>query len=543
MQTTICSAEATPPLWQTLPPNSDEAGAWNYVPGAWFDQDAVDRVTRFVRLMRHYVGQWDGQPFDLLAWQVEFVVAPIFGWKGSDGRRLVRTAWIEVPRKAGKSTIAAALSLYLLLADSEPGARVFAAAGSKAQAGEVFSAAKVLARTSTAITRRIHTFKESITVPATNSSFTVVSSRGDLAHGLNVHGAVVDEIHVHKTPDLIEAIETGTGARQQPLVIFITTADDGDDTSIYARRHDAIVRQAQQLGDYDPTTYGAIWAAPPEADPFDEATWRAAHPGYGITIEPEYFAAEAMKAKNSPAELPKFERLLLNRRTRTTTRWLDIEAWDRSAAAPLLIGKERPAFGGLDLSTTTDASAFVMVSPDGEQFDVMSRFWLPGDNVLDLENVTGVPLRQWANDGHLTLTPGNVIDYSSIIEEIAALAKRHDVRAIAYDPYNATHAVQELERHGIRMMPLRQGPVSLSDPSKHVELLVRSDALRHGGHPVLRWMAGVVEVRSVNDLIAPSKPDRRKSAARIDGIAALVNATAAWQTFGAEKAKRRAVGF
>lgn len=120
-----------------------------------------------------------------------------------------------------------------------------------------------------------------------------------------------------------------------------------------------------------------------------------------------------MKAKNSPAELPKFERLLLNRRTRTTTRWLDIEAWDRSAASPLLIDKERPAFGGLDLSTTTDDSAFVLVSPDGGQFDVMSRFWLPGDNVLDLENVTGVPLRQWANDGHLTLTEGNVIDYSA----------------------------------------------------------------------------------------------------------------------------------
>jgi phage terminase large subunit-like protein len=516
-------SEPTPPLYRTLEPSTDPAD-WNYVEGAYFDQAAVDRVVRFFSLLRHTTGRWAGSPFELLPWQLDHIVRPLFGWRRADGTRLYRRAWIEVPRKAGKSTLSSGLALYLLLADGEPGAEVYAAAGGREQAGIVFGAAKIMATNSAPVRKRIQAFKSAITVPATGSTFKAISSRDDLAHGLNIHAAIVDEIHAAKNPGLTEAIETGVGARLQPLIVYITTADDGQVGSIYDQRHEEILRQAQQLGEYDPSVYGAIWGAPDGADPFDPAVWAAAHPGYELTVSRDYYEEHARKARNTPSYLPAFERLLLNRRTKASTRWLSTEDWDAcSDPVPSLEG--RSVWAGLDLSTTTDLTALVLVAKDGDRIDIEPVIWAPADNLAELEQSTGVPLQRWAAEGHLKATPGNVIDYDDVYETIIALARRYQIRGIGYDPYNATSLVQRLEQAGLTMVPLRQGAITLSAPAKELERLVKSHSLRHGGHPVMRWMASVVEVSSdSNGNIRPMKPDRRKSSARIDGMAALIDA-------------------
>jgi phage terminase large subunit-like protein len=379
-------------------------------------------------------------------------------------------------------------------------------------------------------------------VPATGGTFKAISSRDDLAHGLNVHGAVIDEVHVHRSADLIEAIETGVGARQQPLLVFITTADEGRVGSIYDQRHEEILRQAERLGEYDSSVYGAIWAAPDDADPFDPATWAAAHPGYELTVSHDYYVEHARKARNTPSYLPAFERLLLNRRTKASSRWLSTDDWDAcNDSVPTLEG--RTVWAGLDLSTTTDLTALVLIATDGDRIDVEPHIWAPGDNLASLEQACGVPLQRWADEGHLRATPGNVIDYDDVFMHIVALAKTHSIRAIGYDPYNATSLVQRLEGAGLTMVPLRQGALTLSAPAKELERAVMAHQLRHGGHPVLRWMAGVVEVASdANGNIRPMKPDRRKSSARIDGIAALIDAFCVMPMFPDRK-RTRAIGF
>lgn len=539
---TSSASDPTPPLYRTLEPSTDPE-AWNYVPGVWFDEDAVERVTRFFRLLRHTTGRWAGAPFELLPWQLEYIIRPLFGWRREDGTRLYRRAWIEVPRKAGKSTLSSGLALYLLLADGEPGSEVYAAAGGREQANIVYGAARTMATAAPQVRKRIQAFKSAITVPATGSTFKAISSRDDLAHGLNVHGAVVDEVHVHRSGDLIEAIETGVGARTQPLVVYITTADEGRVGSIYDQRHEEVLRQAERLGEYDSSVFGAIWAAPDGADPFDPDVWAAAHPGFELTVSRDYYEEHARKARNTPSYLPAFERLLLNRRTKASSRWLSTEDWDACDAPPPPL-EGRTVWAGLDLSTTTDLTAFVMVAQDGAHVDVEPVLWAPFDNLAELEQSCGVPLQQWAADGHLRATPGNVIDYDDVFDTIVELSKRYQLRAIGYDPYNATSLVQRLEQAGLTMVPLRQGAITLSAPAKELERLVKSHQLRHGGHPVLRWMASVIEIHSdVNGNIRPVKPDRRKASARIDGMAALIDAMCVVPMFPDKKRRTRSVGF
>jgi phage terminase large subunit-like protein len=524
--TTSSASDPTPPLHQTLEPNTTNPEAWNYVEGAWFDQDAVDRVVEFFGLLRHTIGRWAGSPFELLPWQYEYVIRPLFGWKRADGTRLYRRTLIEVPRKAGKSTLSSGISLYMLLADKEPGAECYAAAGSRDQAGIVYNAARTMATNSPPVARRVQPFKTAITVPATGSTFRAISSRDDLAMGLNPHFYCADELHVHRDGSLLEALESATGARRQPLGLTITTADEGRVGSVYDQRHEEVLRQAQQLGEYDSSLWGVIWAAPDDADPFDESVWMAAHPGlqHEATVTLDYYREQAKKARNTPSYLPAFERLLLNRRTKASTRWLSTDDWDAcSDPVPTLEG--RTVWAGLDLSTTTDLTALVLVAKDGDRIDIEPVIWAPADNLAELEQSTGVPLQRWAAEGHLKATPGNVIDYDDVYETIIALARRYQIRGIGYDPYNATSLVQRLEQAGLTMVPLRQGAITLSAPAKELERLVKSHSLRHGGHPVMRWMASVVEVSSdSNGNIRPMKPDRRKSSARIDGMAALIDA-------------------
>lgn len=505
------------PLYVTPPPTDVE--------GAWFDEAAVERVLAVFRALRHTKGRWAKARFELDPWQIEWWVRPVFGWKHPDGTRIVRRAWFEVPRKNGKSTAAAAFALVLLSADGEEGAEVYSAAASLSQAEIVFNEAKKMARAAPVLRGRLQVLKDVLVYPRTGGVYRALSRMADAAHGLNVSGAVVDEVHVHKGRDLIDAIETGTGARSQPLVLFITTAGDGDQGTIYAELHGYVQRLAEGVI-ADPTTYGAIWAAAEADDPFAEATWRKANPGLGLTISVDYLRKEAERARSTPAYFGSFCRLHLNRQVGAASRYLPLEQWDATENAALMDLDElegQACYAGLDLSSTTDMTALALVFPraDGRK-TVVPYYWMPEESLRERQRRDRVPYATWERMGHLVATPGNVVDYEAVKAKLRELAGRFTIRELAYDPWNATQLVLELQDEGFTCIPLRQGYASLSAPTKDLLAHVLAGRWHHGGNPVLRWNAANLVV--VTDPAGNVKPNKARSTGRIDGLAAAINA-------------------
>ncbi|MEV7844080.1 terminase TerL endonuclease subunit [Streptomyces cyaneofuscatus] len=504
-------------------------------PGAYFDVKAARRAIDAIQSFKHTKGRWGNSRLKLSPWQTVWVIAPIFGWLAFDpelGRavRVIRSVWCEVPRKNGKSTLSSGIGLVLLLADREIGAEVYAAAGSLPQAERVFDDAKRMALTSRAVRGRVEVLRGLIRIPRTGGIFRALSKIAETAHGLNVSGAIVDEVHVHKRRDLIDAIETGTGARDQPLIVYITTADEGVEGSIYDEKHVYTRRCADGIID-DPAHYGIIWAADESDDPFSEATWHKANPGLGASPSLAYMRREANKARSTPSYFPTFCRLSLNRRMRAASRWLPLTLWDANNG-PVNENsfRFRRAWGGVDLSAVSDLSAWVLVVESrtpGVELEMVSRFWLPEERADELEQQLQVPIREWARQGLITLTEGDAIDYGAIERQIIEDCRRLDVQRISFDRMFAGQLVQRVERktRGVDVVPVAQTYLGMSPGCKELERLLREGRIRHGGNPVLRWNASVVEVdRDGNDNMRPVKPDRNKSSARIDGIAAAVMA-------------------
>lgn len=520
------STEAARPLLVTRT-DFDNPASPLYVPGAYFDQTAVDRVVAFFGLLRQLIGRWRGTRFDLLEWQVLWLISPVFGWKRPDGTRIIRTVWLEVPRKNGKSTLSSGLGLYLTCADREPGAQVFAAAGDKSQAGIVFEPAKQMAAESPKLRTKTRRLRNLIEYPSTGSFFRVLSSDGDRQHGLNVHGATIDEVHVHRKRDLIDALETGTGSRDQPLIFFITTADDGDKTTIYAEKR-AYLEGCVSGAINDPTFYGVVFGASDADDPFAEPTLRKANPSYGVTVGRDYLLQKAEEARTSPGALNRYLRLHLNIRTRATTRWLDPLVWDENAGivdeASL---RGRRCFGGLDLASTSDFTAWLLLFPgDDDYVDILARFFLPRGAVERRKDMRPV-LEGWEREGFITVTDGDVRSDAAIRTQIEADAKAFRLSEFAFDPWNSGFVPEMLEASDSLLgWELQQTTPKLNGPAKELERLLGRRRLRHGGNPVLRWMAGNVQV--FTDGNGNIRPDRKRSSEKIDGIAALVDALAAW---------------
>lgn len=504
------------------------------VDGAVFDPARVDRVIRSLRLLRHTKGKWAGRPLEPDPWQVAYLIAPVFGWLAPDenGRlvRIIRSAYLDVPRKNGKTTLSSGLALYLAFADAEPGAEVIAVAGSKDQAGNAFLPAKLIAENSPQMRAGgILPRQAQIIRPADGSFFKAVASVGDLIHGSNIHGAVIDELHIHKTADVVDAVESGTGARDQPLVITITTADDGRPNTVYARKREYVERIARGAV-RNPREYGVVFAADKDADPFSEVTWRRANPGYGISPTKAFLEGEARKAKESPAELARFQRLHLGQRTKQATRYLMLEEWDRNAG---LVREERLAgqvtYGGMDLGSTSDLTSLCWIFPNAPGHDVIWRFWVPEDRMRDLDRRTADMASVWRRQGWLRTTSGNVTDYEVVKTQVLEDLDRFRVLELAYDPWNATDLVNRLVAEGAPLVQVRQGYASLSPPLKEVKRLLaegtaKTPMLRHGGNPVARWMVDNLAVAM--DPSGNVKPDKSKVADKIDGVSALVTAMA-----------------
>lgn len=490
----------------------------------YFDAAAADLAVAFIeQFLVHVKGEWAGEPFILQDWQRDGIIRPLFGWKRPDGTRKYRRAYIEIPRKNGKSTLAAGIALLLLFLDDEPGAEVYGAAADREQAAIVFDLAKQMVEASPVLSQRAETFKRSIVVPATASVYRVLSADVKTKHGLNAHGVVFDELHAQPNRDLWDVLTTATGARRQPLVLAITTAGY-DRESICWEQHE-YARQVLEGVIEDGEFFAYIRAADAADDWMDPKTWRKANPSLGVTVTEDYLAAECRRAQLTPAYLNTFLRLHLDRWTSQETRWLLLEDWS-ACGAPVEIealgGKE--CYAGLDLANTKDIAALVLVFPpipgEYELYRLLPYFWIPAENMVERVRRDRVPYDVWVRQGHMKATPGNVIDYGVIEKDAIELREKFKIREMAFDPWNAIGISQRLAAAGLTMIEFRQGYFSLSPPTKEFERLVLDRKIAHGNHPVLRWMADNVMV--TKDPAGNLKPDRQKSREKIDGIVAAI---------------------
>ena len=424
------------------------------------------------------------------------------------------------------TTLASGLGMYLAFADDEAGAEVVFGAASRDQAGAAFRPVEALARSSAKLKAAgITATKSQITKAISGSTIKAVSSRGDLAHGANIHGALIDELHVHKNQDLLEAIESGTGAREQPLTIIITTADDGKTVSVYAQRRQMVEQVCLGILE-QPATYAIIFAADEETDnPFDESTWRKVNPLYPTTPTPEFMRKAADKAKSSPTALASFLRLHLGIRAKQGTRYINAAAWARNQShykESLLLG--RKCFGGLDLSSVSDLTALTWLFPDDDGgYTTLNRLWMPEAALDALDGATARSASAWVSQGWITLTPGDVVDYDYIRAVIKDDATKFRVAEIGYDRWNASQIVIDLQdKDGIPMAKVGQGVQSMSPALKELERLVLKTQLRGNNNPVLAWMADNLRVSS--DPAGNIRPDKARSLDKIDGISATLNA-------------------
>lgn len=499
-------------------------GAFRVPAGCWFDGAEADRVVAWIeKYCRHVEGEWAGRPFILEPWQRAYV-RTLFGWKRADGTRRFRASYLEVPRKNGKSTLLAALGLYLLFADREPGAQIYSAAADREQASIVFALARNMVAQAPALSERAEVFKKAIVNPRQASSYKALSADAFTKHGFNTHGVLFDELHTQPSRDLWDVLQTSMGARRQPLMLMITTAGH-DRRSLCWEQHEFAEKVALGVADGDAADsfLPAIFAAGQDDDWTAPATWAKANPSLGATVKLEYIAQECARAKEVPAYENTFRQLHLNQWTEQAVRWMPLATWD-ACGAPVDVGLDGyPCYAGLDLSSTTDLTALVLVFPsDDGTFDIVPRFWIPEEGVRVRSRRDRVPYDAWVRAGLVQQTPGAVVDYSFVLKQLEQDAERYDLREVAVDRWNATKIMAELDDRRITCVPFGQGFASMSAPTKELMNLALQRRLRHAGNPVLRWNVANIVVRK--DAAGNFKPDKEKSTEKIDGAVAMVMA-------------------
>lgn len=494
--------------------------------GYRFDKRRALRAIAFFATLKHTKGKWARDFFHLSPAQ-EFIVGSIFGWVDRDGLRRFRTAYIEVARKFGKSELAGGLAILAAFYDEprEWGAEAFCAATKKDQAKIVFSVARHMLKRAPTYREQLNILTHRIVDPETGSYLTALGADADTLDGLSPHVVVIDELHAHPSSAVVDVMESATGARQQPLQIEITTA--GRDTeSICFEHHEYTERILDPNSDWeDDTWFGFIAAASPEDAIDDPAAWKKANPNLGVTVQPEWYETRARRAKASPTALAEFRRKNLDIWTADATRAIEAEVWDRGNR-PLPEDLEgRPCFGGVDLATVNDLTAFVLAWPPlpGErEWYIRGRYYVPQERIEHRERTTKVPYSRWAREGVIVATPGPVTDHDFIEADIRKALELYDVREIAFDPARAGSVVQHLLAENAPLVEHRQGYISMAQPSADFERLLLSGDLVHGGDPCLRWQA--LNLVWAIDAAENKKPHKRKSKDKIDGIVALVMA-------------------
>lgn len=493
--------------------------------GLWFDERAARHVIDFFGFLRHSKGEWAGQVVSLEPWQ-QFMLGCLFGWRKASGERRFRTALIVISRKNGKSLLASGVGLYMMDADGEGGAEVYSAATKRAQAKITFDEAVRMVKASPFLRRRIRSVRDNLHILGTASKFEPLGRDADSMDGLNIHCAVVDELHAHKTRDVWDVLETATGARRQPLMFAITTAGF-DRNSVCWELHDYATKVLEGLIE-DDSFFGAIFSIDEEDDWEDEACWGKANPNLGVSVKWDDLRAKAAKAKEMPSALNSFLRLHLNVWTQAETRWMDPAKW---AGCGHAINEEglrgRTCYAGLDLASTTDIAGYALVFPptsEGDRYQCLWRFFLPSDAMREREKRDRVPYSSWVRGGFIQTTPGNIIDYEFILAALRDDAEKFDIKEMAFDRWGSSRIqTQVIDEWGEDfMIGFGQGFASMSGPTKELERLILDDKLAHGGNPVMSWMMGNAVIRM--DPAQNIKIDRARSTEKVDGCIMVVMA-------------------
>lgn len=489
-----------------------------------YDKDAADYAVMFIESLCHTKGTWAGKPFELIDWQ-EQIIRDLFGVLKPNGYRQFNTAYIEIPKKQGKSELAAAVALLLLCGDGEERAEVYGCAADRNQAKIVFDVAVDMVRFCPALSKRVKILEsqKKITYLPTNSSYQVLSADVANKHGLNTHGVIFDELHTQPNRKLFDVMLQGSGdARMQPLYFLITTAGNDTNSICYEVHQKAIdIAEGRKV---DPTFYSVIYGAAEDEDWTDPKVWKKANPSLGITVGIDKVKAACESAQQNPGEENAFRQLRLNQWVKQSVRWMPMDKWDACAFPVSEDDLEgRICYGGLDLSSTTDITAFVLVFPpldEEDKYYILPYFWIP-EETLDLRvRRDHVPYDLWERQGTLMTTEGNVVHYGYIEKFIERLGEKFNIREIAFDRWGAVQMVQNLEGMGFTVVPFGQGFKDMSPPTKELMKLVLEEKIAHGGHPVLRWMMDNIFIRT--DPAGNIKADKEKSTEKIDGAIATI---------------------
>ena len=491
-----------------------------------YNKELADYAVSFIECLCHTKGTWAGKPFELIDWQ-EQIIRDVFGIVKPNVYRQFNTAYIEIPKKQGKSELAAAVALLLTCGDGEERAEVYGCAADRQQATIVFDVAADMVRMCPALAKRVKILasQKRLIYQPTNSFYQVLSAEAYSKHGFNIHGVVFDELHTQPNRKLFDVMTKGSGdARMQPLYFLITTA--GTDThSICFETHQK-AKDILEGRKIDPTFYPVIYGADDADDWTDPKVWKKANPSLGITVGMDKVEAACASARQNPAEENSFRQLRLNQWVKQAVRWMPIEKWDACGfpvSEEALLG--RVCYGGLDLSSTTDITAFVLVFPpedDNDKYAVLPYFWIPEETLELRVRRDHVPYDVWEKQGKLMTTEGNVVHYGFIERFIEELGEKFNIREIAFDRWGAVQMVQNLEWMGFTVVPFGQGFKDMSPPTKELMKLTLEERLAHAGHPVLRWMMDNIYIRT--DPAGNIKADKEKSTEKIDGAIATIMA-------------------
>lgn len=475
----------------------------------------------FPACLKHTKGERAGQPFALEPWQ-QAIIANLFGWIKPNGCRRYRELNLWVPRKNGKSTLAAGIALLLLFGDREPGAEIYSAANDRPQAALVFDQARQMRDACPALVgmSKVRESYKSITGPLL-SVYRAISAETKTKDGFNAHGVIYDEIHASVSRKLYDVLATAMGSRSQPLLLVITTADF-DRESIGNEKYDYAAKVRDGIL-CDPQLLPVLYEADRKDDWSSPEIWAKANPNLGVSVSLEYLQRECRRAEAVAAYENTFKRLHLNIRTEQDDRWLQMTAWDMGAGElPELRG--RRGVCAFDVASTKDLAAVALVFELGDgAIAVLPHFFIPEEGAAERERRDRVPYLAWSKQGLVTLTQGNRIDQAYIRKHIRERCHDYGISQIGYDPWNANKLALELQdEDGFELVQIRQGTATMNEPAKQLERLLPAGKVLHGGNPMLRWQAANVAVKTDSKgNICPQKPSKN-SPNKVDGIICLV---------------------
>jgi phage terminase large subunit-like protein len=492
----------------------------------------ANKAIRFFGFLKHSKGEFGGQTLQLAPWQ-RFIFGSVHGWRIADGPkrglRRFKTVLSVLGKKNGKSTMCGGAGLHGLLADDEPGAEIYSVATKKDQARQVFDAAREMVRRSPLLLNRLDPLKTAIVDPASASTFKPLSADTGGADGVNPHVVIVDELHRHKTPDMLNLMAESMGARRQPLLWIITTAGDDKPGTPYANEEDYAIKVLEGTL-VDDSYFAYLATLDPGDDWTDERNWIKANPNLGVSPTLEDLREQAAKAKGKPDAQASFKRLRLNIRTAAQDRAVEMSRWDAlapKADAPPADDelRGRPCIAAFDGSSKVDTSALVrLFAPrgKGEKWIVRARFWIPGENIEERGHRDRAPYAAWVKAGWIEATPGNIVDHDQIERELEAMHRLTPFEALAFDPWGVVAMMARLQGKGVPTVEFGQTIRMYAAASNEFEARLEAGDLDHGGNPVLRWQAS--NLHWIKDGKDNKMPHKGRSTGRIDGMSALVMA-------------------